>query len=95
MARFFRQPTFCSHCHDFIWGLGKQGYQCQVCGLVTHKRCHGSVVSACPGVPGDVASPPKAYDPDTEQLAQRFNINMPHQFKTKTYVDLHHPHCCK
>lgn len=74
MATFLRQPTFCSHCRDFIWGIGKQGYQCQVCSCVVHKRCHVLVVTKCQGM-----------EAETCEQSTRFNVNIPHRFVLHTY----------
>lgn len=85
MATSFPQPTFCSLCRDFIWGLWKQGYQCQVCTCVVHKRCHVSVVTKCPGM----KEPAKEEDPAEAQQhgssGTRFNINVPHRFSLHNY----------
>ncbi|GLV36153.1 Protein C kinase 98E [Carabus blaptoides fortunei] len=77
MATFLRQPTFCSHCREFIWGLGKQGYQCQVCTCVVHKRCHLSVVTKCPGMKDEMSL--------STQPGQRFSVNIPHRFVVHNY----------
>ncbi|XP_055676717.1 protein kinase C-like [Lutzomyia longipalpis] len=73
MATFLRQPTFCSHCREFIWGIGKQGYQCQVCTCVVHKRCHRSVVTKCPGMK------------EEQSAGQGFTVNIPHRFVVHNY----------
>ncbi|XP_028164014.1 protein kinase C isoform X1 [Ostrinia furnacalis] len=78
MATFLRQPTFCSHCREFIWGIGKQGYQCQVCTCVVHKRCHSSVVTKCPGMKEEQHSVGVSG-------GQRFNVNVPHRFVVHSY----------
>lgn len=78
MATYFRQPTFCSICKEFIWGVvSPQGYQCQVCTCVVHKRCHQSVITKCPGV--------KDVTNDELMSGSRFSINVPHRFQVHNY----------
>ncbi|XP_010003264.1 PREDICTED: protein kinase C epsilon type [Chaetura pelagica] len=79
MATYLRQPTYCSHCRDFIWGvIGKQGYQCQVCTCVVHKRCHELIITKCAGL--------KKQETHDEQVgSQRFSVNMPHKFSIHNY----------
>ncbi|XP_043273775.1 protein kinase C [Venturia canescens] len=76
MATFLRQPHYCSHCREFIWGFGKQGYQCQVCTCVVHKRCHKLVVTRCPGMRDETSE---------GTPGQRFNVNLPHVFEVHNY----------
>uniref|UniRef100_A0A3B5L9N9 Protein kinase C n=1 Tax=Xiphophorus couchianus TaxID=32473 RepID=A0A3B5L9N9_9TELE len=79
MATYLRQPTYCSHCRDFIWGvLGKQGYQCQMCTCVVHKRCHMLIITKCAGM--------KKQDDTTEKVGSKgFSVNIPHKFSIHNY----------
>uniref|UniRef100_A0A915ELF8 Protein kinase C n=1 Tax=Ditylenchus dipsaci TaxID=166011 RepID=A0A915ELF8_9BILA len=86
MALFLRQPTFCAHCKEFIWGIGKQGYQCQICTVVVHKRCHLDVVWKCPGSTTEGNVDELKNNSDTsDHGCGRFNINMPHRFGVHSY----------
>ncbi|XP_033991294.1 protein kinase C eta type isoform X1 [Trematomus bernacchii] len=77
MSTFLRQPTFCFHCREFIWGVfGKQGYQCQVCTCVVHKRCHQLIVTMCPRMKKEIKEQPGTPG---------FSINIPHMFSIHNY----------
>ncbi|KAK5970119.1 putative serine/threonine protein kinase [Trichostrongylus colubriformis] len=77
VATFFRQPTFCSLCSDFMWGLNKQGYQCQLCSTAVHKKCHEKIIMHCPGSAKNTK--------ETIALKERFKVDIPHRFKTYNY----------
>ncbi|XP_048378141.1 RAS guanyl-releasing protein 4 isoform X1 [Stegostoma tigrinum] len=43
----YKKPTFCDSCAGFLWGVIKQGYRCQDCGINCHKHCRDMVVLEC------------------------------------------------
>nr|XP_040060195.1 protein kinase C delta type-like [Gasterosteus aculeatus aculeatus]XP_040060196.1 protein kinase C delta type-like [Gasterosteus aculeatus aculeatus] len=76
-ATFFNQPTFCSVCREFVWGLNKQGYKCRQCNVAIHKRCIEKIIGRCTGT--------AANSRETMFQRERFKIDMPHRFKTHNY----------
>ncbi|MGH0130684.1 UNVERIFIED_CONTAM: hypothetical protein FKN15_065524 [Acipenser sinensis] len=97
MATYLRQPTYCSHCRDFIWGvIGKQGYQCQVCKMNVHRRCESNVAPNCgvdargiAKVLADLGVTPDKITNSGQRRkkvgSQRFSVNMPHKFSNHNY----------
>uniref|UniRef100_A0A3Q3GFA8 Protein kinase C n=1 Tax=Labrus bergylta TaxID=56723 RepID=A0A3Q3GFA8_9LABR len=76
-ATFFPQPTFCSVCKEFVWGLNKQGYQCRQCNAAIHKKCIDKVIAKCTGS--------AINSKETMTHKERFKIDMPHRFKVYNY----------
>jgi hypothetical protein len=76
---FFRQPTCCSFCKEFLWGFTEQGYQCNLCGLTVHKKCHVKILSNCPGSAKALAEQEQPNDP----AQHRLNFNA--QSRAQTY----------
>ncbi|NP_001352166.1 protein kinase C, delta b [Danio rerio] len=77
-ATFFKQPTFCSVCREFVWGLNKQGYKCRQCNAAIHKKCIDKIIGRCTGT--------ATNSRDTMFQKERFKIDMPHRFKTNNYM---------
>ncbi|XP_053159120.1 protein kinase C delta type isoform X2 [Hemicordylus capensis] len=78
IATFFGQPTFCSVCKDFVWGLNKQGYKCRQCNAAIHKKCIDKIIGRCTGT--------AANSRDTVFQKERFHIDMPHRFRVYNYM---------
>ncbi|XP_075970298.1 protein kinase C delta isoform X4 [Anticarsia gemmatalis] len=78
VAKFFRQPTFCAFCKEFLWGFGKQGYRCSVCQTAVHKRCHHKLLGKCTGS--------SAYSEATVYLRERFKVDVPHRFRPHQFM---------
>ncbi|KAL6111862.1 prkcd [Pungitius sinensis] len=76
-ATFFNQPTFCSVCREFVWGLNKQGYKCRQCNAAIHKRCIEKIIGRCTGT--------AANSRETMFQRERFKIDVPHRFKLHNY----------
>jgi serine/threonine protein kinase len=45
--KHFNTPTWCRFCTKFIWGLGKQGYQCKICKYPAHIKCVKLIPETC------------------------------------------------
>ncbi|XP_061583859.1 protein kinase C delta type-like isoform X2 [Cololabis saira] len=77
LATFFHQPTFCSVCREFLWGLNKQGYKCKQCNAAIHKKCIEKIIGRCTGT--------AANSRETMFQKERFKIDMPHRLKYYNY----------
>ncbi|KAK7819759.1 hypothetical protein U0070_012365 [Myodes glareolus] len=88
IATFFGQPTFCSVCKEFVWGLNKQGYKCRQCNAAIHKKCIDKIIGRCTGTAANSRDTIVSWALGVGGLFQkeRFNIDMPHRFKVYNYM---------
>ncbi|XP_029656009.1 calcium-dependent protein kinase C-like [Octopus sinensis] len=57
VRHYFKSPTYCGHCCQFIWGITKrQGFKCKVCQFSCHVRCSEYVTFQCTGSDVNIAS---------------------------------------
>eukprot|EP00094_Tigriopus_californicus_P006651 TCALIF_06403-PC protein Name:"Similar to tpa-1 Protein kinase C-like 1 (Caenorhabditis elegans)" AED:0.17 eAED:0.17 QI:368/0.75/0.55/1/0.5/0.44/9/0/1559 len=77
VAKFFRNPSFCSFCQGFLWGFGKQSFQCTNCSVAVHQRCYKKLLCKCEGNVEQTES--------TILMRERFKLNVPHRFRLASF----------
>uniref|UniRef100_A0A674PJX7 Protein kinase C n=1 Tax=Takifugu rubripes TaxID=31033 RepID=A0A674PJX7_TAKRU len=81
IATFFRQPTFCSVCREFVWSVRLRSCKQTPrgkCNAAIHKKCIDKIIGRCTGT--------AANSRDTVFQKERFKIDMPHRFKSHNYM---------
>jgi len=73
---YFRQPTYCGFCRDFLWGIGKkQGFLCRHCKYAVHTECVERVITRCQQNRASL----------TSISTTSLSVNIPHKFKRTTF----------
>ncbi|XP_056631640.1 rho guanine nucleotide exchange factor 12 isoform X2 [Diorhabda sublineata] len=49
VAQQYYTVIFCSNCHQILYGIGPQGYQCTACLINLHRHCVRQFEDSCPG----------------------------------------------
>ena len=82
LLTYFKQPSFCSVCRNFIWGIHqRQAYQCSLCQLAVHEKCIQGCMHDCRAVSNSIAT----REASASAAKERFNIDIPHNWKNKTF----------
>lgn len=77
VKKFFRQPAYCSLCHELMWGFGKEGYQCKECMYTAHGKCVELILNKCMKAPANSQA--------TIYLKERFKLDVPHRFLVHSF----------
>lgn len=81
---FFKQLTFCSVCRGFIWGIHTpQAYQCSLCQASAHEKCIQNILTDCRCMA--VNQSQASREAKASASKERFNIDIPHSWKNKTF----------
>ncbi|KAK9723010.1 hypothetical protein K7432_002260 [Basidiobolus ranarum] len=77
----FHVPTLCDYCEKLLWGLHKQGLECQDCSYVVHRHCQTDAPNICRPKSGTES----AFPPESVSSKKAAEIVTPTQL---TAVDL-------